>query len=401
MDQLDLMRELSTHSDTKIVLLVMDGLGGLPGPDGLTELEAARTPNLDKLAAEGISGLSYPITPGITPGSGPGHLGLFGYDPLAWDIGRGVLEALGIEFALGHDDLAARGNFCTVDPATGFITDRRAGRIPTEVCVRLVEKLRQIRMPGVELFVEPVKDYRFVLVLRGSQLADGLTETDPQVTGVPPLPVEATRPEAEATAVLLNQWVAEARALLADEHPANSLNLRGLAKVPPIPKMPDMYKLRMAAIATYPMYRGIARLVGMDVLKTGETIEDEVATLREHWDAYDYFFFHVKKTDSNGEDGNFAGKVAVIEHVDELLPEIVALKPNVLVVTGDHSTPWSLKSHSWHELPVLLRSDHIRQDGVEAFGERAAMAGGLGHLRHVDLMPLMMAHAGRLVKYGA
>jgi 2,3-bisphosphoglycerate-independent phosphoglycerate mutase len=401
MDQLDLMRELSTHGDTKLVLLVMDGLGGLPGPDGLTELEAARTPNLDKLAAEGISGLSCPITPGVTPGSGPGHLGLFGYDPLAWDIGRGVLEALGIDFALGHDDLAARGNFCTVDPATGFITDRRAGRIPTEVCVRLVEKLRQIRMPGVELFVEPVKDYRFVLVLRGSQLVDGLTETDPQVTGVPPLPIEATHPEAKATAVLLNQWVAEARALLADEHPANSLNLRGLAKVPPIPKMPEIYKLRMAAIATYPMYRGIARLVGMDVLKTGESIEDEVATLREHWDAYDYFFFHVKKTDSNGEDGNFAGKVAVIEHVDEVLPEIVALKPNVLVVTGDHSTPWSLKSHSWHELPVLLRSDHIRQDGVNSFGERAAMAGGLGHLRHVDLMPLMMAHAGRLIKYGA
>jgi 2,3-bisphosphoglycerate-independent phosphoglycerate mutase len=401
MDQLDLMRELSTHGDTKLVLLVMDGLGGLPGPDGLTELEAARTPNLDKLAAEGISGLSCPITPGVTPGSGPGHLGLFGYDPLAWDIGRGVLEALGIDFALGHDDLAARGNFCTVDPATGFITDRRAGRIPTEVCVRLVEKLRQIRMPGVELFVEPVKDYRFVLVLRGSQLVDGLTETDPQVTGVPPLPIEATHPEAKATAVLLNQWVAKARALLAAEHPANSLNLRGLAKVPPIPKMPEIYKLRMAAIATYPMYRGIARLVGMDVLKTGESIEDEVATLREHWDAYDYFFFHVKKTDSNGEDGNFAGKVAVIEHVDEVLPEIVALKPNVLVVTGDHSTPWSLKSHSWHELPVLLRSDHIRQDGVNSFGERAAMAGGLGHLRHVDLMPLMMAHAGRLIKYGA
>jgi 2,3-bisphosphoglycerate-independent phosphoglycerate mutase len=401
MNQLDLMRELSTPGKTKIVLLVMDGLGGLPGPDGLTELEAAHTPNLDALAAEGISGLSHPITPGVTPGSGPGHLGLFGYEPLDWDIGRGVLEALGIDFKLGPDDLAARGNFCTVDPATGFITDRRAGRIATEVCVRLVEKLRPIRLPGVEAFVEPVKDYRFVLVLRGSQLADGLTETDPQVTGVPPLPVKATRPEAEVTATLLNQWIAEARGLLADEHPANSLNLRGLAKVPPIPLMPDTYKMRMAAIATYPMYRGIARLVGMDVLQGGETIEDEVAALRSHWDAYDFFFFHVKKTDSNGEDGNFAGKVAVIEHVDELLPQIVGLRPNVLVVTGDHSTPWSLKSHSWHELPVLLWGDALRQDGVKQFGERAAMAGGLGHLRHVDLMPLMMAHAGRLVKYGA
>jgi 2,3-bisphosphoglycerate-independent phosphoglycerate mutase len=373
----------------------------LPGPNGLTELEAAHTPNLDALAKESVSGLSKPVGAGITPGSGPGHLALFGYDPLAWDIGRGVLEALGIDFALGPDDLAARGNFCTVDPATGNITDRRAGRIATEVCVRLVKKLRPIKLPGVEVFVEPVKEYRFVVVLRGKGLVDDLTETDPQQTGVPPLPVRALRPEAQRAADLLNQWLAEARRLLADEHPANSLNLRGMAKVPPISKMPDTYKMRFGAIATYPMYRGIARLVGMDVLKTGDTIEDEVATLRDQWDNYDFFFFHVKKTDSNGEDGNFEGKKAVIEHVDELIPEIVALKPDVLLVTGDHSTPWSLKSHSWHELPVLLWGDFLRPDGVAQFGERACMAGGLGHIRHMDLMPLMMAHAGRLIKYGA
>jgi 2,3-bisphosphoglycerate-independent phosphoglycerate mutase len=401
MDQLELMRKLSIPGTTKIVLLVMDGLGGLPGPAGLTELEAAHTPNLDRAAAEGICGLSTPVGPGITPGSGPGHLGLFGYDPLDWDIGRGVLEALGIDFALGPKDLAARGNFCSVDPATGFITDRRAGRIPSEVGARLVKKLRQIRLPGVEAFVEEVKEYRFVLVLRGEGLADGLTETDPQMTGVPPLPVEATRPEAARTAELLNQWLAEARKLLADDHPANSLNLRGLAKVPPIPTMPDIYQMRFGAIATYPMYRGIARLVGMDVLKTGDTIEDEVEVLRQHWGNYDFFFFHVKKTDSNGEDGNFEGKKAVIEHVDHLLPEILALKPNVLMVTGDHSTPWSLKSHSWHPLPVLLWGDHLAPDGVQQYGERPCMAGGLGHILHKDLMPLMMAHAGRLTKYGA
>jgi 2,3-bisphosphoglycerate-independent phosphoglycerate mutase len=402
MDQLDLMEKLSIPGSSKIVLLVMDGVGGLPGPAGLTELEAARTPNLDALAQQGICGLATPVGPGIIPGSGPGHLGLFGYDPLAWDIGRGVLEALGIDFALGPADLAARGNFCTVDPTTGVITDRRAGRIPTAVCERLVTKLSQIRLPGVEALVEPVKEYRFVLVLRGEGLADGLTETDPQQTGVPPLPVKALRPEAARAAELLNLWLAEARKLLADEYPANSLNLRGLAKVPPIPRMPDIYKMRFAAIATYPMYRGIARLVGMDVLPTGgETIEDEVATLRQHWNEYDFFFFHVKKTDSNGEDGNFEGKKAVIEHVDELVPEIVALKPNVLLVTGDHSTPWSLKSHSWHELPVLLWGDFLRPDGVQQFGERACIAGGLGHIWHKDLMPLMMAHAGRLTKYGA
>ncbi|HHE72284.1 MAG TPA: 2,3-bisphosphoglycerate-independent phosphoglycerate mutase, partial [Chloroflexi bacterium] len=333
-------------------------------------------------------------------GSGPGHVGLFGYDPLDWQIGRGVLEALGIDFDLGPDDLAARGNFATLD-ADGNILDRRAGRIPSEEGVRLVEKLRKIKLPGVEVFVEPVKEYRFVLVLRGKGLEDGLTETDPQKTGVPPMPVKATRPEAERAAELLNQWMAEARRLLADEPRANGLNLRGIAKVPPIPKMPDIYKMRLGAIATYPMYRGIARLVGMEVLPTGETIESEVETLKAHWDAYDFFFFHVKKTDSYGEDGNFDGKVHVIEEADAALAKVLALEPDVIVVTGDHSTPWALKAHSWHEVPVLLWSRYVRPDGVTAFGERPCMAGGLGHIRHFDLVPLMMAHAGRLTKYGA
>lgn len=400
MDQLTLMQRLSVPGTTKMVLFVMDGVGGLPGPDGQTELEAAHTPNLDALAARGTTGLSTPARPGVTPGSGPGHVGLFGYDPLDWEIGRGVLEALGIDFDLGPDDLAARGNFATLD-AAGNILDRRAGRIPTEEGVRLVKKLRQIKLPGVEVFVEPVKEYRFVVVLRGEGLEDGLTETDPQKTGVPPLPVKATRPEAKRSAQLLNQWIAEARRLLADEPRANGLNLRGIAKVPPIPKMPDIYKMRLGAIATYPMYRGIARLVGMDVLPTGDTIESEIVTLKAHWDAYDFFFFHVKKTDSYGEDGNFDGKVHVIEEADAALAEVLALEPDVVVVTGDHSTPWALKSHSWHEVPVLLWSRYVRPDGVTAFGERPCMAGGLGHIRHFDLVPLMMAHAGRLTKYGA
>ncbi len=400
MKQIDLMRELSIPGTTKMVLLVMDGLGGLPGPQGLTALEAAHTPHLDALAGRGTTGLSTPVRPGVTPGSGPGHVGLFGYDPLEWEIGRGVLEALGIGFPLEPTDLAARGNFATVD-AEGRITDRRAGRIPTEEGRRLVEKLRRIRLPGVETFVEAVKEYRFVLVLRGEGLVDGLTETDPQRTGVPPLPVKPLRPEAQATADLLNRWLAEARALLADEPRANSLNLRGIAKVPPIPKMPDVYKIRAAAIATYPMYRGIGRLVGMEVLPTGETIEDEVATLREHWGAYDFFFFHVKKTDSHGEDGHFEAKRAVIEHLDRCLPDILALEPDVVVVTGDHSTPCALRSHSWHEVPILLWSRYVRPDAVEQFGERPCMAGGLGHIRHSDIVPLMMAHAGRLTKFGA
>ncbi len=402
MEQLDWMRELAVEARTKIILLVLDGLGGLPlTPDGPTELEAARTPNLDALAARAICGLSTPIAPGITPGSGPGHLALFGYDPLRYEIGRGVLEALGIGFDLQPQDIAARGNFCSLDPVSGVITDRRAGRIPTSVCVRLCEKLRAIHLPDVEVFVEPVQDYRFALILRGDGLEDGLSETDPQRVGVPPLPVQPLRPEAARSADLLNRWLAEARHLLADEHPANGCNLRGIARDPGLPKMGDIYRLRCGAIATYPMYRGVAKLAGMTVLPTGETIEDEVETLRAHWDGYDFFFFHVKKTDSAGEDGDFPRKAEVIEHFDHVLPDILALQPDVVIVTGDHSTPALLKSHSWHELPVLLWARDIRPDGVTAFGERPCMAGGLGHIRHLDLMPLAMAHAGRLVKFGA
>ncbi|MBN1178335.1 MAG: 2,3-bisphosphoglycerate-independent phosphoglycerate mutase [Anaerolineae bacterium] len=402
MTDLNVMRTLAIQADTKIILLVMDGLGGLPQtPDGRTELEAAHTPNLDALAARSICGMSTAVAPGITPGSGPGHLALFGYDPLRFEIGRGVLEALGIGFDLQPQDVAARGNFCTLDPETGLITDRRAGRIPTEVGARLCEKLRAIHLPGVETFVEPVKEYRFVLVLRGAGLADGLTETDPQQVGKPPLPVQPTRPEAARTAELLNQWLAEARRLLADEYPANGCNLRGLAQDPGLPTMPDIYGLRCGAIATYPMYRGVAKLAGMDVLPTGQTIEDEVETLKTYWQDYDFFFFHVKKTDSAGEDGDFDRKVAVIENVDRVMPDILALEPDVIIISGDHSTPAVWKSHSWHELPVLLGAKYICPDGVTAFGERPCMAGGLGHIRHVDFLPLAMAHAGRLAKFGA
>jgi 2,3-bisphosphoglycerate-independent phosphoglycerate mutase len=410
MANLSLMRELAIEGQTKILLLVLDGVGGLPmTPDGPTELEAAHTPNLDALAARSICGLSTPVAPGISPGSGPGHLSLFGYDPLQYEIGRGVLEALGIGFDLQPDDVAARGNFCTLDPQTGLITDRRAGRIPSEVGTRLCEKLRQIHLPGVETFVEPVKEYRFVLVLRGEGLYDGLTETDPQQVGKPPLEVEPLRPEAAPTAKLLNQWMAKARKVLIDEHPANGCNLRGIAKDPGLPQMPEIYKLRCGAIATYPMYRGVARLAGMQVLPTGETIEDEVETLRQHWASHDFFFFHVKKTDSRGEDGDFDGKVRVIEHFDAVLPSILALEtpassvepPDVVIVTGDHSTPAVWKAHSWHELPVLLWSKYIRPDGVAQFGERPCMAGGLGHIHHTDLLPLAMAYAGRLAKFGA
>lgn len=402
MDQLELLASLAISNTTKILLVVLDGLGGLPIEEGgSTELEVAQTPHLDALAARSICGLSTAVAPGITPGSGPGHVSLFGYDPLAYEIGRGVLEALGIGFDLQDDDVAARGNFCTVDPDSGVITDRRAGRIPTEEGTRLVKKLRQIELPGVQTFVEPVKEYRFVLVLRGPGLHEGLTDTDPLRTGVPPKPVEPTRPEAADTAELFNRWLERAREILSDEHPANSCNLRGLSKNPGLPSMPDLYGVRCGAIATYPMYRGIARLAGMEVLSTGMEIADEVETLRAHWEDYDFFFFHVKKTDSYGEDGNFEAKAHLIEEFDALLPDILDLEPDVVIVSGDHSTPALWKSHSWHELPVLLWSRYIRPDGVDRFGERACMGGGLGHIRHVDLIPMALANAGRLQKFGA
>jgi 2,3-bisphosphoglycerate-independent phosphoglycerate mutase len=398
---LDLVRSLVVSNGTKMVLLSADGLGGLPHPDtGRSELETARLPHLAALAAEAACGLLRHVAPGITPGSGPGHLGLFGYDPLRYQVGRGVLEALGIAFDLEPGDIAARGNFCTVDDS-GLITDRRAGRIPTEVCVRLTDRLREIRLPGVDLFVEPVKEHRFVLVLRGSGLGGRLSETDPQVLGRPPRPVRALDDGSRHTADLVNAFVAEARRRLADAAPANMVLLRGFDGQPDFPRFPEVYGLRAAAIAAYPMYRGLARLVGMDVLKTGGTFAEEVDTLREQWDGYDFFFLHYKDTDKAGEDGDFAAKVAALERLDGFLPKIRDLRPDVLVVTGDHASPSVLAGHGWQPVPVAVWSRYCGADPVAAFTERACAAGTLGLLPAHHLMPLVMANALRLTKFGA
>jgi 2,3-bisphosphoglycerate-independent phosphoglycerate mutase len=394
--------ELVVPAQTKIALIVMDGLGGLPmEPGGKTELESARKPNLDALAAQSALGLADPVAPGITPGSGPGHLGIFGYDPMQYEIGRGVLEALGIDFDLGPQDVAARGNFCTVD-AAGNLTDRRAGRIATELNVELVKLLRTIKLPGVKVFVETVKDYRFVLVLRGPGLGDALSETDPQRVGVPPLAARALMPTARKSARLVNQFIKQARALLADKHPANMIMLRGFAKRPAIPSYQQVFGLRAAAIAVYPMYRGLAKLLGMNTLAVpGEAIADEFTVLEKNWNDFDFFYLHVKKTDSAGEDGDFARKAHVIEELDAQLPRLLALKPDVVIVGGDHSTPALLKAHSWHPVPVMLYSRVVRADGIAEYGERACVRGSLGHLRSKELMPIALANAGRLTKFGA
>jgi 2,3-bisphosphoglycerate-independent phosphoglycerate mutase len=402
----NLMREYHQSGD-KIVLLVMDGLGGLPlESDGKTELESAHKPNLDALAAGGSCGLSIPVRLGIEPGSGPAHLSLFSYDPIQYEIGRGVLEAMGIGFELTEHDLAARGNFATA-AADGTITDRRAGRINTDECIRITAKLQAATadlLPGYQIFVQPVQEHRFVLVIRGAGLGGALTETDPGVTGKPPLPVEDTSGTAagQHTTELVNRWVAKARETLADEPKANTVNLRGLAKDPGLPQLRDIYGLKAAAIAVYPMYKGVARLVGMEVVNfAGDRPHHEIAALEKAWNDYDFFFIHVKKTDSYGEDGNFAAKAHEIEAVDAVIPRILALQPGSLIVTGDHSTPAKLRSHSWHPVPTLLWSPRAMPDAVQSFGERTCATGQLGLFHATNLLPLAMAHAGRLKRFGA
>jgi 2,3-bisphosphoglycerate-independent phosphoglycerate mutase len=396
------LQNLILPAQTKIVMLIMDGLGGLPlEPGGKTELESALKPNLDSLASQSALGLTIPVAPGITPGSGPGHLGIFGYDPLNYEIGRGALEALGVDFELGPDDLAARGNFCTVD-ADGILIDRRAGRLPTSQSHDLAKLLREIQVDGVQCFIEPIKEHRFAFIMRGPGLEDSLCETDPQRIGVPPLPVSALQPGSEKAARLLNGFIAQARSRLAGKSPANMIMLRGFAHFPKLPTYSEVFGLRAAAIAINGMYRGVARMVGMQVLKLyGDTLQDEISALENHWNEFDFFYIHVKKTDTAGEDGDFFRKVQAIEEVDALIPRILSLKPDVVIVSGDHSSPAVLKSHSWHPVPTLLYARYVRADGIAEFGERVCAHGSLGVLPAKDIMPLALANAGRISKYGA
>jgi len=393
----------------KVLLVVLDGVGGLPRkPGGETELAAARTPNLDALAREAALGLFTPVAPGITPGSGPGHLSLFGYDPFRYRVGRGVLSALGIGVRLGPGDVAVRGNLATLDES-GRVKDRRAGRPSTEENRRVLEKIaaRVKEIEGVRVELYPESEHRFVLVLRGEGLGDAVSDTDPQQVGV--LPREAVaRDEASAkTARVLNRFVELAREALKDEPRINGVLLRGVSKRPDFPRLPELLGLKAAALASYPMYRGLAELVGMEPLNIPELEEDpdrprgKLVALKEAWDDYDLFYLHFKKTDTAGEDGNFEEKVRRIELFDGLLPELLALSPDVLVITGDHSTPAVMRSHSWHPVPLLLKGPYLRSDLAARFTEDEAARGSLGHLVGPVVMPLALAHAGWLGKYGA
>ena len=392
--------EICRRTDSKIVMLVVDGLGGVPHPEtGLSELETASLPNLDRLAQESAAGLTTPVGPGITPGSGPGHMALFGYDPVKYLMGRGVLEALGIGVELRDGDVAARGNLCTVD-AGGVLLDRRAGRIPSEESAPVVKRLAQIEVPGVDVSVQMVKEHRFVMVLRGSRLGEAVSETDPQVEGVPALKATALTPDSERTAVAANRFVEGARAALRERKTANMVLLRGFSRLPRLPDMGKAYKLKPAAVAAYPMYRGLGKIVGMEVLATGATFDDEIETLRTRLHEHDFFFLHYKPADAAGEDGDFDAKVRALEELDTRIPQLVDAAPDVLVVAGDHASPAIVAGHSWHPVPLLVRSRLTKGDGVSAFSERACGLGSLGHLPATSVMFIALAHAGKLHKFG-
>ncbi len=396
----ELLHDCYVTNSSKIVLLVVDGLGGLPHPDtGKSELETANLPNLDSMANESACGMTTPVLPGVAPGSGPGHLALFGYDPLKYIIGRGALEALGIDVELRPGDVAARGNFCTVD-TDGNLVDRRAGRIPTEFSTPLCHRLDTIEIPGVQVDVFPVQDYRFVLRLRGEGLSEAVTETDPQISGVPAMPVRALDPSAEKTATLVNEFVTKAAGLLAEEERGNMVLLRGWAQLPSLPPMGDVYRLNPGAIAAYPMYRGLATVANMRIIPTGRTFSDEIDTLQQEFDNHDFFFIHYKPADAAGEDGDFDAKVKTLEDLDVLIPRIRELNPDVFMVAGDHSTPAIMAAHSWHPVPFMLHSKLTLGEGVPAFNERACNLGSIGSIPATNVMLLAMSHSGKLTKYG-
>lgn len=400
--RLELLRELATGNQTKMVLLVIDGLGGLPGEKGLTELETARTPNMDELAARGQTGFIQPLAPGITPGSGPGHLALFGYDPQEHAIGRGIVEALGVGAEVCRGCVCARGNFCSWGEHD-IILDRRAGRISSERSRQLIERL-SVEIPevnGVRIRLYPGREHRFVAVFSGAGVSERVADADPQKDDRPMRWASARAPEGEFMAGVVNTFLRRAREVLENESPANGCLLRGFSGAPSIPGLKELYQLKSAALAVYPMYQGIARLLGMEVLPHNGSLEGMMRSLQAYWDDYDLFYVHFKKPDLRGEDGDFHGKVEALEEIDFHLTTVMDLMPSVLAITGDHSTPSVLRAHSWHPVPLLLASPQGLPDETVIFGERSCSRGSLGIVKGQELMGLMLGHALRLLKYGA
>lgn len=395
---------LIQKNDTKIIFIILDGLGGLP-LNGKTELEVAVKPNLDALAKVSATGLHIPVSYGITPGSGPGHFGVFGYDPLKYEIGRGVLEALGLGLELKNTDVAVRCNYATFK--NGIIVDRRAGRIPSEKNIELTNKLSQKikEIDGVEIIVAPGKEHRFSLVMRFkeriTQLQAEVSDTDPQKEGKPPLKPKALNEDAKKIAEIAEKFINKAYEILKSEERANYVLLRGFSALPEIPSFEEKYGLKSCSIAVYPMYLGITKLLGMDTIAVEGDIREEIEVLKQVYKDYDFVFVHIKKIDSFGEDGNFEGKVKKIEEFDSFLPQIIELNPDVLIITGDHSTPCLLKTHSWHPVPILIKSPYVLGGTSNAFTERECLKGELGIIPATAIMPLVLANSLRLKKFGA
>ncbi len=396
------IQSLAEKNENRIVLLVLDGVGDCSNDGKGTALQIAATPNMDKLAGKSALGLAHPVAPAITPGSGPGHLGLFGYDPLIYKVGRGVLSANGIGFELQQGDVAARLNFCTLDD-NGNVSDRRAGRISTEKNEELVKKIKEKLEPpnGIDIFMETVAEHRTLLVLRGKDLTDNLGDTDPQETGVPPLAPDRKPYGSSRTADIVKNLLDQIKEILDDEEKANFLLTRGFAQQPEWPSFAERYQVKPAAVAGYPMYKGISRLLGIEIFSEAKEAEqickDVVRALQDHT----FVFGHYKYTDKTGEDGDLDEKVKVIEDMDKALPDLIGADPDVLIITGDHSTPPSLESHSWHPVPVLMKAPYLRGDSGDQFDEVSCRNGELGTFYARELMPLALAHSGKLQKYGA
>ncbi len=402
-----LYSELTLKTKSKVVMLVLDGLGDLATKEQnyLTPLEAATTPNLDAIAKNSAQGRLIPAAPGITPGSGPGHLGLFGYDPLEFQVGRGVIEALGLGIELKPGDVCARANFATLD-AKGIVTDRRAGRIPTETCEKLVALLvAKIKKIGdTQVIIKAGKEHRFVVVFRGKGLEGPLTDADPNREGfaVPTVkPRDAKNAKQKKMAKLIAAFYKAALPILAKEKPANGFLMRGIAHQPKIPLFEERYLLKPACLAVYPMYKGLAQLVGMAKIEGPQTIAEQLERYLAEYDNYDFFFIHYKYTDKAGEDGDFLAKMRAIEALDAALPILLRKRPDVLAITGDHSTPVSMKSHSWHAQPVLLNSAVSGSDKLDRFTETGANLGSLGVMEAKYLIRLMQANAKMFDKFGA
>jgi len=402
-----LYSELTLKTNAKLALVVLDGVGDIATQEQnyVTPLEAASTPNLDALSKNSAQGRMIPVAPGITPGSGPGHLGLFGYDPLEFQVGRGVIEALGLGLELKPGDVAARANFCTID-GKGIVTDRRAGRIETKVCEELCDLLSKKikKVGGAQVIIKAGKGHRFVVIFRGKGLEGPLTDADPHREGlkIPTVePVNKKSAKAKKAAKLVQAFYKAALPIIAKRKPANGFLLRGIAHQPEIPNFQQRYGLRAACIAVYPMYKGLAQLVGMKKLEGAQTIAEQFERYETEYDNYDFFFIHYKYTDMHGEDGNFDAKCKAIEEVDAALPILLRKKPDVLAITGDHSTPCAMKGHSWHPQPVLLHSAISGSDKLERFTETGANIGSLGIFGAKFLIRHMQANAKMFDKFGA